>query len=65
MTEERIWTVNVVFTEDGDATRADAVLQSGSMDLRGWGRARRNPAVRFLFPDITEVSDQVVVPHDG
>jgi arsenate reductase len=22
-------------------------------------------AVRFLFPDITEVSDQVVVPHDG
>jgi hypothetical protein len=55
MSEERIWTVTVVFTEDGDATRADAVLQQGSMDLRGWGRARRNPA----DPDVPAVGEEI------
>lgn len=29
------------------------------------GAALAVAAVRFLFPDITEVSDQVVAPHDG
>lgn len=29
------------------------------------GAALAVAAVRFLCPDITEVSDQVVAPHDG
>jgi Domain of unknown function (DUF1876) len=38
------WTVEIIFSEDEDKTRADATL-SGAVDcLEGWGRARRNPA---------------------
>ena len=43
MKEPRLWTVQITFTEDDDTTRADAVLTGGAEDLRGWGRARRNP----------------------
>ena len=55
MSEERIWTVNIVFTEEEDTTRADAVLQSGPTDLRGWGRSRRNPA----DPDVPAVGEEI------
>ena len=43
MTEARVWTVEIVFTEDGDRTRADARLLAGARELHGWGRARRTP----------------------
>ncbi|MCU0268280.1 MAG: DUF1876 domain-containing protein [Acidimicrobiales bacterium] len=55
MSEERIWTVTVVFTEDPSETRADAVLQVGATELRGWGRARRNPA----DPEVPAVGEEV------
>lgn len=55
MSEERIWTVNIVFTEEDDTTRADAVLESGPADLRGWGRSRRNPA----DPDVPAVGEEI------
>jgi hypothetical protein len=41
---ERVWTVEVIFTEDEDRTRADARMLGGQGEWHGWGRARRNPA---------------------
>jgi hypothetical protein len=55
MSEQRVWTVNVVFTEDDTTTRADAVLEGAPLDLRGWGRARRNPA----DPDVPAVGEEI------
>jgi hypothetical protein len=40
---ERVWTVEVIFTEDEDRTRADARMLGGHGEWHGWGRARRNP----------------------
>ena len=48
MREPWTWTVEIIFTEDDDKTRADAVMSSSPEDLRGWGRSRRNP----LDPDL-------------
>jgi hypothetical protein len=55
MSEERVWTVEIVFTEDADRTRADAHLRAGPRLLHGWGRARRNPA----DPDIPAVGEEL------
>ncbi len=55
MTEERVWTVEIVFTEDADRTRADAHLRAGPRLLHGWGRARRNPA----DPDVPAVGEEL------
>jgi hypothetical protein len=41
---ERVWTVEVMFSEDEDQTRADARMLGGQREWQGWGRARRNPA---------------------
>jgi Domain of unknown function (DUF1876) len=49
------WTVTVAFSEDEGQTRADAVLSGGPDELRGWGRARRNPA----DPDLPAVGEEV------
>ena len=46
MTSERVWTVEIAFTEDDERTRADARLHGGGHVLAGWGRARRNPVDR-------------------
>jgi hypothetical protein len=40
---EQIWQVNVVFTEEGDRTRADAVLELASQRFHGFGQAKRAP----------------------
>jgi hypothetical protein len=39
----RVWTVELVFTEAGDRTRADALLRGGDERGHGWGRASRDP----------------------
>jgi hypothetical protein len=44
MTDAASWNVTIAFREDDDKTRADAVLTGAAEELRGWGRARRNPA---------------------
>jgi hypothetical protein len=41
---EQIWAVNVAFTEEGDRTRADAILTLASREFHGFGRAKRAPA---------------------
>lgn len=55
MSAARVWNVTITFVEDEDKTRADAVLEAGQLELRGWGRARRNP----LDPDLPAVGEEV------
>lgn len=40
---EQLWRVSIAFTEDGDRTRADAVLELSSRRFHGFGRAKRAP----------------------
>ncbi len=55
MSENRVWTIEIVFTEDEDHTRADARLIAGRREFCGWGRARRNPA----DPDVPVVGEEL------
>lgn len=55
MGDERVWTVEIVLTEEGDRTRADARLRRGDEELAGWGRSRRNPA----DPDVPVVGEEL------
>lgn len=55
MGEERIWTAEVVFTEDADRTRADIRLRADGQEYHGWGRAKRNPD----DPDIPAVGEEL------
>ena len=55
MSENRVWTVEIVFTEDEDRTRADARLIAGPRQFSGWGRARRNPS----DPDVPVIGEEL------
>lgn len=55
MSEERVWTVEVVLTEASEQTQANAFLRGGERELSGWGRSRRNPA----DPDVPLVGDEL------
>jgi len=55
MSEARVWTVEILFTEDENHTRADARLSGGEKELGGWGRARRNPA----DPDVPAIGEEL------
>ena len=55
MSEQRVWTVEIAFTEDEDHTRADAILEAGADRYHGWGRARRNPA----DPDRPKIGEEI------
>lgn len=37
------WPIQIVFTENDDATRADVSIDVGGRQYHGWGRSRRNP----------------------
>jgi len=39
-----VWRLEVEFTEDDRATRADVILDVGGHHHHGWGRAVRNPS---------------------
>ena len=55
MSDAKTWTVTIQFREDEDKTRADVVLEGAGFELRGWGRARRNP----VDPDVPVVGEEV------
>lgn len=55
MSERRVWTVEILFTEDEDRTRADARLSTGARELSGWGRSRRNPT----DPDVPAIGEEL------
>jgi hypothetical protein len=41
---EQTWNISIVFTEDDDRTRADAVLELASETFHAVGRAKRSPS---------------------
>jgi hypothetical protein len=43
MSERRIWTMEIAFTEEDGRTRADAHLRARNVTLHGSGVAKRNP----------------------
>jgi len=56
MIREKTWTVSLFLTEGDGVTRAEAVLHSGAnRELRGVGRARRDPDDY----EIPEIGDEV------
>ena len=55
--EGNVWTIEVLLEEDGDETDAKALLRVGNQELRGWGRARRNPH----DPDRPRVGEELAV----
>jgi hypothetical protein len=52
-----IWTVQIAITEEGDETRADAILEGGATQHRGWGRAQRSPQ----DPDVPRIGAEIAV----
>ena len=40
---EQIWRVSIAFTEEGDRTRADAILELASESFHAFGQAKRAP----------------------
>jgi hypothetical protein len=40
---DQMWQVNITFTEDGERTRADAMLELANDRFHGFGRAKRAP----------------------
>lgn len=56
MATTKTWQVQVMIEEEGDRTRADAVLSTADgTSLRGTGRARRNAA----DPSVPEIGDEL------
>lgn len=53
--EKPTWPMEIVFTENDDATRADIIIEVGGRRYQGWGRARRNPN----DPDIPRIGEEV------
>ena len=52
---EQTWRVNVSFTEEGERTRADAVLELASQRFHGVGLAKRapdDPSVPLIGQDL-------------
>lgn len=49
------WPLEVVFTEDDDATRADIIIDVADRHYHGWGRARRNPH----DPDVPKIGEEI------
>jgi len=55
MSNARVWTVEIVFTEEGASTRADAILETGSARHHGWGQSHRNPH----DPDVPRIGTEI------
>jgi Domain of unknown function (DUF1876) len=53
--DDRVWTLEIVFTEDDNRTRADVRLKAGGREWHAWGRARRNP----IDPDIPAIGEEL------
>ncbi len=43
MQSHPVWRLEISFTEDARATRADVMLDVGGHHHHGWGRAKRDP----------------------
>jgi hypothetical protein len=55
MTTSKVWSVEVSLTEDPERTRADAVLEVGGRQFRGFGLAKRNP----VDPEVPRIGEEL------
>ena len=55
MSEHRVWTVEMIFTENDVRTQADAQMRAGARILHGRGRARRNP----VDPNVPAIGEEL------
>jgi len=54
----KTWNIQIILDEEGDETQADAVLDlQGKAEMRGHGRARRNPT----DPAVPMIGDELAV----
>ncbi len=63
---DQIWRVNVTFTEEGDRTRADAILELASQRFHGFGQAKRapdDPSVPVIGQDLAAARALSDVSH--
>ncbi len=63
---DQIWRVNVAFTEEGDRTRADAVLELANQRYHGFGQAKRapeDPSVPVIGQDLAAARALSDVAH--
>ena len=58
---DQIWQVSVTFTEEGDRTRADAMLELADHRFHGYGRAKKAPE----DPTIPLIGQARVAPPSG
>lgn len=63
---DQIWRVSVAFTEEGDRTRADAILELADERFHGFGQAKRSPgdpSVRAIGQDLAAARALSAVSH--
>jgi hypothetical protein len=63
---DQMWNVNVAFTEEGDRTRADAILELASQRFHGYGQAKRapeDPSVPVIGQDLAAARALSDVAH--
>ena len=63
---DQLWRVDITFTEEGDRTRADAVLELASQRFHGYGQAKRapdDPSVPVIGQDLAAARALSDVSH--
>jgi hypothetical protein len=63
---DQMWQVNIAFTEEGDRTRADAILELASQRFHGYGQAKRapqDPSVPVIGQDLAAARALSDVSH--
>ena len=55
MTERKVWTIDVAFTEDDERTHADVVLVLEGREVRAAGNARRHPG----DPQVPKIGEEI------
>jgi hypothetical protein len=61
-----MWRVDIAFTEEGDRTRADAILELASQRFHGFGQAKRapdDPSVPVIGQDLAAARALSDVSH--
>jgi len=63
---DQMWRVDITFTEEGDRTRADALLELASQRFHGFGLAKRapeDPSVPVIGQDLAAARALSDVSH--
>jgi hypothetical protein len=63
---DQMWRVDIAFTEEGERTRADAILELASQRFHGFGQAKRapeDPSVPVIGQDLAAARALSDVSH--